>query len=179
MTETSPKQNEESFYTMVVGDIDVGAVKDVIEDINIANAKAYVTDIKLTLVTYGGDLLYSFALYDHIKSSKKPIDITVEGVCMSAGVMILQAGRHRVARPHTIFMVHPSISYIEEKSYHEMITIVDQYKRNHDLFIRLTIERSGMSLAEFERIYTPRKYLTPQEALEFGEKGLIDEISES
>ena len=38
-------------------------------------AKSYVTEISLTLVSYGGDLLYSFALYDHIKASAKPVDI--------------------------------------------------------------------------------------------------------
>ena len=164
------------FSTRLVGNIDEETVKDVIEDLNIANSKAYVTSILFTLVSYGGDVLYSFALYDHIRALKKPVDIIVEGMCMSAAVMILQAGRRRVARPHTVFMVHPTITSLEEKSYPEFISIADQFKRNHDLFVQLSIERSGMTRDEFEKIYTPRRYLTPEEALHFGKFGLIDEI---
>lgn len=171
-------ENQETFYTQLIGDIDESSVKHAIEDINIANAKGYVDRVLLTLVTYGGDLLYGFALYDHIKASKKPVDIVTEGVCMSAGVMILQAARTRIARPHTIFMVHPSITHVEEKAYHEFLSIVDQYKRNHELFVRLSIERSGIDYVEFEKIFTPRKYLSPIEAKNFGKYGLIDEIEE-
>lgn len=160
----------------LVGDIDAAGVEEVMERIDEANSKEYIQVIQFNLVSYGGDLLYAFALYDHIKASVKPVDIIVEGVCMSSAVMILQAGRKRLARPHTIFMVHPSISYIEEKSYHEMISIVDQYKKNHELFVKLTIERSGIGMEEFERLYTPRKYLSPKEAREFGPHGLIDGI---
>lgn len=170
------RSNSNIFYIQLVGDLDATNTKAVIEDINIANSKEYVTEINFYLTTYGGDLLYSFALYDHVRFSDKPIDIIAQGVCMSAGVMILQAARKRLSRPHTIFMVHPSISYIEEKSYHEMISIVDQYKKNHELFVHLTIDRSQIGLEDFERLYNPRKYLTPLEAKEFGKHGLIDEI---
>lgn len=177
MEEKSLKQPDGSvFYTRLVGSIEDDTVKATIEDLNIANAKTYVECVNLVLVSYGGDLLYAFALYDHIKASKKPVDIVVEGMCMSAAVMVLQAARRRVARPHTVFMVHPTITSLEEKAYPEFISIVDQFKRNHDLFVELSIARSGMSREEFEKIYTPRKYLTPEEALHFGKFGLIDEI---
>lgn len=180
MAEKSFRESSTSnvFYTQLIGNIEDDTIKKVIEDLNIANSKEYVKEVRLTLVTYGGDLLYAFALYDHIQASAKPVDIIVEGACMSAGVMILQAARKRISRPNTVFMVHPSITSLEEKAYPEFISIVDQYKKNHELFIRLSIERSGMSREEFERIYNPRKYLTPQEALSFGKHGLIDEILE-
>lgn len=41
-----------------------------------------------------------------------------------------------------------------------MLQIVDQYKKNHDLFIKLSVERSGIDREEFEKIYNPRKYLS-------------------
>ncbi|MCL4397884.1 ATP-dependent Clp protease proteolytic subunit [Patescibacteria group bacterium] len=179
MDEKSLKQAEPSiFFARLVGNIEDDTVKETVEELNIANAKSYVTQISFTLVSYGGDLLYSFALYDHIKASVKPVDIIVEGMCMSSAVMVLQAGRRRIARPHTVFMVHPTITSLEEKTYPEFISIVDQFKKNHDLFVNLSIERSGMSREEFEKIYAPRKYLTPEEALHFGKHGLIDEICE-
>lgn len=173
---SSKGDDPQIFYTSLVGTIDEGTVKHAIEEISIANAKGYIEEIRMTLATYGGDLLYSFGLYDHIKSSRIPVDIIAKGVCMSAGVMILQAARRRFATTHTLFMVHPSITNVEEKSYQEMLQIVDQYKKNHTLFINLSVGRSGIDMEEFERIYTPRKYLSAEEACKFGKYGLIDEV---
>lgn len=177
MEDKSPVKNSPNiYYIQLVGEIDAPRVRETIEELSIANAKNYVDEVQLTLVTYGGDLLYSFALYDHIKYFSKPVDIVTEGVCMSAGVMILQAGRRRISTPNTLFMVHPSITHVEEKSYHEFLSIVDQYKKNHELFVRLSIERSGITMEEFEKVCTPRKYLSASEALKFGDHGLIDEV---
>ncbi|MBX4205910.1 ATP-dependent Clp protease proteolytic subunit [Candidatus Microgenomates bacterium] len=179
MGKSSGKNDPQIYYTHLVGTIDDGTVKHVIEELSIANAKEYIEEIRLYLSTYGGDLLYAFALYDHIQSSPKPVDIVAEGVCMSAGVMILQAARRRYATEHTLFMVHPSITNVEEKSYQEMLQIVDQYKKNHELFIRLSIDRSGIDKEEFEKIYTPRKYLSASEACSFGKYGLVDQVLEN
>lgn len=171
------KQN--IFYIQLVGEIEEHKVSHVMGELDIGNAKEYVDEIYLTLASYGGDILFGIALYEHIKASKKPVTIVATGVCMSIAVTILQAAKKRIARPHTLFMVHPSLSSLEESSYPEFISIVDQYKRNHDIFVKLTIERSGMDKEDFEKIYTPRKYLTPEEALRFGKYGLIDEVRES
>lgn len=168
----------DTFYTRLIGEINYPAISDVIRDIDSANSDKKIQRIILTVISHGGDLFSGFALFDHIKASPKAVDIIAEGVCMSAAVMVLQAGRVRIARPHTLFMVHPSITYVEEKAYNEFLSIVDQYKKNHDLFVRLTIGRSGMDRQEFERIYNPRKYLTPVEAKEFGTNGLIDIVEE-
>lgn len=178
MVKSLKSDDPQIYYTHLVGTIDEGSVKHVIEELSLANAKEYVDEIRLYLVTYGGDLLYAFALYDHIKSSKKPVDIVAEGTCMSAGVMILQAARKRYATTNTLFMVHPSITHVEEKSYQEFLQIVDQYKKNHDRFIKLSVDRSGIDRDEFEKIYNPRKYLNAHEARVFGKNGLIDEVIE-
>lgn len=177
----TPRRREEKriFYSRLVGEVFYTSVREVMKDIDIANADGCVDEIRITVTSHGGDLLTAFALFDHIKNSKKPIDIIAEGMCMSSAVTILQAARRRFSSPHTIFMVHPSQIFVEDhKPYMEFLSIVDQYKKNHDLFINLTIDRSGIKREEFERIYTPRKYLSPEEALYFGKYGLIDEVVE-
>lgn len=177
MKDKSPvKDSPNIYFVQLVGEIDAPRVRETIEELSIANAKNYVDEVQLTLVTYGGDLLYSFALYDHIEHFSKPVNIIAEGVCMSAGVMILQAAQKRLSTPNTLFMVHPSITHVEEKAYHEFLSIVDQYKKNHELFVKLSIQRSGISTEEFEKVCTPRKYLSAADALKFGKHGLIDEI---
>ncbi len=164
------------FYTRLVGDVNEKSIKEVMKDIDTANSLDHVEEIVVTISSRGGMLYEGFALYEHIKASSKPIDIIAEGYCMSAAVMILQAGRKRSARPLTTFMIHPSnMSQEEGKPYNEILTIVEAYKRNHDLFIKLTIERAKVSREEVEKLYEPRKYLSAKQALEMG---LIDEIKE-
>lgn len=174
--EKSQTDEPNTYNIQIIGEITDECVCKAFENIDIANAKNYVDEIHISLCSYGGDVLLGIALFDHIKRSKKPITITAEGVCMSIAVTILQAATLRQATTHTLFMVHPSISSLEERSYPEFISMVDQYKKNHDLFVKLTIEKSGMTREEFETIYNPRKYLTPEEALHFGKNGLIDKI---
>ncbi len=162
-------------YTLLVGVVEPKSVREVMKDIDQANAhEKEVKRVMLTIMSPGGWLYDGFALYDHIKASSVPVDIIAEGYCASSALMIMQAGRKRIARPHTSFMVHPSSHRQEESEpYEEFLSIVEQYKRNHDLFVKLTIERSKMDRKQFEALYEPRKYLSPEEALKLG---FIDEI---
>lgn len=174
------KERSPIFYTRLIGEITFDSIKEVLKDIDRANSLESVKKVVLAVNSPGGLFYPSFGLYDHVKGSPKHIDIIAEGYCASTAVMILQAGRKRISRPHTLFMVHPSWKREEErKPYDEFFTIADQYRKDHDLFIRLSIERSGISRKEFEKMYQPRKYLTAQEALHFGPHGLIDAIKES
>ncbi|MBI4130283.1 ATP-dependent Clp protease proteolytic subunit [Candidatus Roizmanbacteria bacterium] len=171
------KTPQRIFYSRLIGGITDETVREVVKDIDTANTDKKIHRIVLTVASNGGQLYPAFALYDHIRASKKPVDIVAAGYCMSAAVMILQAGRKRLSYPHTVFMVHPSAYKLDERrSYREFMMMVDSYKKEHDLFVELTIERSGMTKIEFEKIYEPRKYLTPEEAKKLGKHGLIDEI---
>lgn len=165
------------YYTRLTGEIHYDSIKKVSEDIDKANSDEKSDEITLSLTSTGGLFYPSFALFDHIKRSKKPVDIVAEGVCQSCAVMVLQAARRRFSTLNTIFMVHPSVFKFEErKSYDEAISRIEQYKLDHERFVRLSIERSGIKREEFEKLYKPMKYLTPDEALKFGKYGLIDEI---
>jgi len=159
------------------GEINFTSVRETMRAISEANEDNNVGDIILTVTTMGGFLYPAFALYDYIRASQKPIDVIAIGCCMSAGVMILQAGRKRLCYPHTLFMIHPSqYSLPDEKGYHEVLFMIDQYKKDHDTFIQLTINRSGITQQDFDSYVNPVKYLNPDEALKFGPYGLIDEV---
>ena len=62
--------------------------------------------ITIVLTTDGGCVYEAFAMHDMIKSNKHPVDIHALGYCMSAGPVILQAGRKRTAAPNTQLMIH-------------------------------------------------------------------------
>lgn len=171
------KYKSKIIHTRLVGHINYDLIKDPLKAIDEANEKPEIEKVVLTIVSGGGFFYPSFALFDHIKASKKPVDIIAAGNCMSCAVMILQAGRKRLSYSNTVFMVHPShFNQEDNKPFYESMKVVDQYKINHEKFIELTITRSGISKAEFEKLYNPIKYFTPKEALSFGPNGLIDEI---
>ncbi|MFS8131148.1 MAG: ATP-dependent Clp protease proteolytic subunit [Candidatus Dojkabacteria bacterium] len=164
-------------YTYLFGETTMENIKEVVKAIDEFNQNKDITEINLVMNSWGGPLYPGFGLFDHIKDSKKPIDIIVEGTAMSCAVMILQAARKRFAKKHTIFMVHPSNFTTESKYSHKhFMSEAEQYNKDHELFISLSIDRSGIDPLEFEKIYEPQKYLTAEEALKFGKNGLIDEI---
>lgn len=162
------------WHAQMVGQINDKTTRLLMKDIDAATVHPKMKRIRITLTSGGGFLYYAFALYNHIHSSRLPVDIVASGFCMSAAVMVMQAATKRIAYENTLFMVHPSHNSVDaEKSYDEFMAIVESYKTTHDLFVKLTIERAGISRKKFESIYSPRKYLTANEALKLG---LIDEI---
>ena len=163
-------------YTQLIGYIKEDTIKEVVKDINRANNEADIESVQLTMISEGGNLYFTFALYDCIKASKKPVDIVVSGLCASAAVTILQAGRKRISHLHTTFMIHPSNMVMDKNSFPNFLEIVEQAKVNDELNIQLIIKRCGMSKEEYMKMYNPRKYLTPEQALHFGPHGLIDII---
>lgn len=163
-------------YVYIMGDLTFGSIADVLKAIDEANNDDTIKRIQLTIASGGGKLYAGFALYDYIKKSIKPVDTLAVGYCASASVMVLQAGAMRYAAPHTTFMVHPSSWSYEDIPYPTLTNKMDQSHKDQDLFVQLTIERSGMSRKDFETMYNPIKYLSAKEALAFGKHGLIDKI---
>lgn len=97
-----------------VKDVHDESVNELLDEI-IAAADAGETHIRLLLQTCGGDLNAAFAGYDYMRLLQRERELTIEtvgmGYCLSAGVVLLQAGNKRYATPHTIFMLHQPEQY--------------------------------------------------------------------
>lgn len=122
--------------------------------------------ITFYLNTYGGDLYQGFAIYDLIKSVPQS-EIICVGPVMSAGAVILQAGKIRSSLPNAQFMVH----YGEESS-----SSLDDSIQNRKMFEHMKDiikERVTVKPRTVNSWFRAETYFTAQEALE---KGLIDEI---
>lgn len=157
--------------------INYSVAENVIRSIHEANEDKEIQKIELIVCSGGGFLTLSFAIYDTIINSQKPINTLATGYCGSSAVMILQAGKKRFATKNTKFFIHPSeMSVDTNESYRSYLNITEDYKQNHAKFMELSSQKTGYSPDEFEKLATPSKYLSPQEALEFGKNGLIDEV---
>lgn len=155
------------------GEVNYQSVQDVIQDIDNLNASKSYKSLQLSLCSFGGFSLPAFALYDSIKNSKKGVEIIATGTCQSSALLILQAGHTRYATAHTLFMIHHLKGCIEKSNYDEYIIETEQFRKESQLFIELTIRRSTLSMETFVDLCKKSPYLTPQEALTHN---LIDNI---
>jgi ATP-dependent Clp protease, protease subunit len=62
--------------------------------------------IQIILNSGGGDIYAGLAIYDAIMECKVPVVIKTYGQCMSAAMLIMQAGDLRVSAPNCTFMMH-------------------------------------------------------------------------
>jgi ATP-dependent Clp protease protease subunit len=133
--------------------------------------------IMVDLFTYGGDINCGLAIYDLVKriGKKVPIDIMATGACMSMGVIILQAARHRYATPHAHFMLH-QLRGTNEGDLGEQR---DRYKHMEHLQSTLNnvlASRTGKTARQIDKLIDRKDYyISAEDALKIN---LIDKIVE-
>lgn len=101
----------EVFLTSVISNSDDEAGIDWRMSNNLLkNLRALESDSNLPITIHlqspGGDLNYSFAMYDMIKSCQSHILIIGHGLVDSGGTIIMQAADNRVLMPNCEFMIH-------------------------------------------------------------------------
>lgn len=93
--------NLETRTIRLVGDIDSDLYLKFSDRLDMMGPGA----VNVILNTQGGCVYSALAIYDLIKARKNSV-ILCEGHVMSAGVLILQSARYRLARPSCQFLVH-------------------------------------------------------------------------
>lgn len=86
------------------GEVDEESSNEICEAIIAAGAVG--DDITFLISTYGGEFYAALAIYDLLKLHKHNVTTIAVGPCMSAGAVILQAGKHRAMTKHAQIMVH-------------------------------------------------------------------------
>lgn len=88
----------------LTGDVDIPMYETVVKGLHLLQDQG--ESIMVYLNTYGGDFYQCMAIFDLIKNSPVPVDVCCFGAAMSAGSMILQAGRKRLITPGGYIMIH-------------------------------------------------------------------------
>ncbi|MFH1308113.1 MAG: ATP-dependent Clp protease proteolytic subunit [archaeon] len=92
--------------------------------------------------------------------------------CMSAGVIAMQFGTRRISDPDTKFMFHPIRNMLTGE-----IAKPDSLTWRIDKSIYKSLaDRCGVSVEQLRDDFPNDVYLSAQEAMIYGKKGLIDEI---
>jgi ATP-dependent Clp protease protease subunit len=67
----------------------------------------------VSLMTEGGDFYPAMAIFDAVLRCNFKTTAIVDGYCMSAGAVILQAFEERLIRPHGTIMIHDGVEAFE------------------------------------------------------------------
>jgi len=128
--------------------------------------------IKVILTTNGGALDCAFGMYDLIRHIDQTLTLGVHtvavGYCYSAGVIVLQAGRQRLATPNATLMIHETLT-IQFGKMSEVEEDVRFAKELTDKMVKVLTERSKVKPATLrKRIKGRNWWLTADDALKFG-----------
>jgi len=133
--------------------------------------------IRVYLNTQGGSVVDGLAIYDHVRQIARiaPIEMIANGVCMSMGVIILQAATQRIALPNTRFLLH-ELQTQQGGSLSDVQDVVTEAGRLQVVLDSILAERTGQDIKKLRKTMKRRDYyLDAKEALKYG---LIDEIQE-
>lgn len=161
---------------LLVGEISRDEQVKFNSDLLYLNVLSSDKEISIFIDSEGGDVDTGMMIFDAIKTSKAPVNAVVCGFCKSAGFVILQACKKRIALPHAQLMFHyPRIFRMSVNL--DIQREKEKLMRLHNSIFDLTISRSSQKIlkAEFLKMIENDEYIPAEDALKFG---LIDEIVE-
>lgn len=130
--------------------------------------------IQLYINSPGGIVTSGLAMYDTMQYIRAPVHTLCMGTARSMGSFLLMAGEpgERAALPNASILIHqPSGGFQGQAS--DMLIHAEEILRTKQRMTRLYAKHCGRSYEEFEQAMDRDRFMTPEEALEWG---LIDRI---
>lgn len=132
--------------------------------------------ILLVINSPGGAVDSGFAIWDQIKLLKSPVTTLVTGLAASMGsVLSLVAGKgRRFATPNSRIMIHqPRIHGVIRGQATDLEIHAKEIIKTRNALIAIYVEATGQDEKVIERALDRDKWMSAEEALEFG---LLDKI---
>lgn len=121
----------------------------------------------------GGQVSYAFLIADVIKSLEIPVYCIGEGSIASAGTVLLLACEKRTALPHCTFYFHETIHSIEQLSFDELGSFMEESKRVNEELKNYYRIRSNISIADIDTLMRSEAIIS---ALEAYNKGFLTDL---
>ena len=137
-------------------------------------AENHKKPIQLYINSPGGVVTSGLAMYDTMQYIRSPVHTLCMGTARSMGSFLLMAGQagERAALPNANVLIHqPSGGYQGQAS--DMLIHAEEILRAKKTTTALYAKHCGRSYEEFEQAMDRDRFLTAEEALEWG---LIDRI---
>jgi len=130
--------------------------------------------IQLYINSPGGVVTSGLAMYDTMQYIRAPVHTLCMGTARSMGSFLLMAGQpgERAALPNASILIHqPSGGFQGQAS--DMLIHAEEILRTKQRMTRLYAEHCGRTIEEFERAMDRDRFMTAEEAMQWG---LIDRI---
>jgi len=130
--------------------------------------------IQLYINSPGGVVTSGLAMYDTMQYIRAPVHTLCMGTARSMGSFLLMAGQpgERAALPNASILIHqPSGGFQGQAS--DMLIHAEEIFRTKQRMTRLYAEHGGRTYEEFEAAMDRDRFMTAEEAMEWG---LIDRI---
>ncbi len=128
--------------------------------------------IQLYINSPGGQVRAGLQIIDTMNAIRCEVHTYNTGLCASMGAVILSSGAKRMMYPHASIMIHQVSSGTQGKVFDMKAAFEETVRINNETMAMLA-ENCGKTLEELIADTPVDKYLTPQQALEYG---IIDEV---
>lgn len=157
------------------GEITVGLADYVVGRLLVLDSIDPRAEIKLYITSHGGSCYAGLAMYDAIQLVEAPVSTFCIGPAFSMAAWILAAGEpgRRFAAPNSRIMIHQGSAGIGGTP-SDIRIAAENLARNEAVMNEILARHTGRSVDEILRATERDKWMTPEEAREFG---LIDEVS--
>src|SRR5947209_154322 len=133
-------------------------------------------DIHLYINSPGGSVTAGMAIYDTMQYITCDVATYCIGQCASMGAVLLTSGAKgkRNALPHSSVMIHQPLAGARGTTT-EILIRLKEYQRMKKELNDILLRHTGQTLDRIEKDTDRDKFMTPQEALEYG---IVDHILE-
>lgn len=130
--------------------------------------------IHLYINSPGGVISSGLAIYDTLRYIRPPVHTLCMGTARSMGSFLLMAGEpgHRAALPNASIHVHQPLGGYQGQA-SDLLIHAEEMRKTKQLITRLYAEHCGRSYEEVERTLDRDRFMSAQEALDWG---LIDRV---
>ena len=157
--------------------VDSDSAKEIIKALWYLDLKEPGKPILMVINSPGGSVDAGFAIWDQVKMISSPITTLVTGLAASFGsVLSLCASKgQRYCTPHSRIMIHqPRTGGVMQGQATDLEIHAREILRTRDTLISIYMEATGKDFETLERTMDRDKWMTAEEAMEFG---LIDGIA--
>ncbi len=133
-------------------------------------------DVHLYINSPGGSVTAGLAIYDTMQFITCDVATYCVGQCASMGAVLLTAGAagKRKALPNSRIMIHQPLAGMEGTA-EEIMIHAKEFRKIKDKLNNILLKHTGRELAEIEKDTDRDRFMSAEEARDYG---LIDEVIE-
>jgi ATP-dependent Clp protease protease subunit len=158
----------------LVGPVNDGMASVVCAQLLFLESENPAKEISIYINSPGGVVSSGLAMYDTMQYIRPEVSTVCIGLAASAGSLLLTAGAKgkRFSLPHSNIMIHqPSGGYQGQAT--DIEIHAKEILRTRDRLNKIYVRHTGQELSVIEHAMERDRYMTPEEAKEFG---LIDVV---